>query len=62
MRTRPTWKQLCRAGSHRWRGREHAGGCPRDPGSHMHVACRRCVSWWLELMLFDPRPFDRRAA
>ena len=61
-RTRPTWKQLCGAGRHRWRGKEHTGGCGEDRASHMHIACRRCPLWWLELMLFDPRPYDGVAA
>ena len=58
VRTRPTWKQLCAAGRHRFRGKEHSYGCPEDIEPHMHVTCRRCHWWWLEMMLFDPRPWD----
>jgi len=55
--TRVPWKVRCRAGDHRYRGREHAGGCVMEPDSHMHVRCRRCPFSWLEPMLFDPRPY-----
>jgi hypothetical protein len=56
---RETWKKRCRAGLHRWRGREHYGGCPLEGTSHWHVRCRRpaCDLWWVEPTLFDPRPF-----
>jgi len=44
---------------HRYRGQLHADGlCPDERWVHWHVTCRRCHWSWMQVMFFDPRPFD----
>ncbi len=47
---------------HRYRGRDHSGGCEVEPAPHWHVTCRRCGFEWNQLALFDPRAFDLQEA
>jgi hypothetical protein len=43
---------------HRYRGELHAAGCDAERWVHWHVICRRCRFAWMQVMFFDPRPFE----
>lgn len=48
----------CDAGTHRYRGHDHHGGCFLEPTPHYCVRCRVCIWRWCELALFDARAFE----
>ena len=51
-------KKPCRP-RHRYRGQLHADGlCFGESWPHWHVTCRRCGFFWMQLIFFDPRPFE----